>query len=190
MSTYSWMLFPTTATIATDIDAPMHALPHCDNMDDDTSRNIDNDDGDLKRPHGPVRHLKDRNVHKIYRSSTWTYSNTEHSKKARYFSQKSIEQFGGDPTNVIHHWSYVTQRVLQGTMEQLEYNYRKSRHRHQKVTFFGYLPESNIYNRWQDRERTKHRNRHRKPKKNIVQPLNQQEDTKNAKKHVWNKNTP
>ena len=42
--------FPTTATNTTDIDASMHTLPHCDNKDDYTSRNIDNDDGDLKRP--------------------------------------------------------------------------------------------------------------------------------------------
>ena len=135
--------------------------------------------------------FEDRNVHKMYTAVVLGHLQipNHHHNEERYFSQKSIEQFGGDPTNVVHHWSYVTQRALQGTMEQLEYNYRKSRHRHQKVTFFGFLPDSNIFNRWQDRERTKHRNRHRKT--HVVPPRStEHDDTKMKKsktKHVWNK---
>jgi 23S rRNA-/tRNA-specific pseudouridylate synthase len=75
--------------------------------------------------------------------------------KDSYFNQQTIEAYGGDVVHPDHMWSHVTHRALQITMEQMEYEYRKARQRHQKKTFNGFIPARNIFIRWQDRQRLK-----------------------------------
>jgi 23S rRNA-/tRNA-specific pseudouridylate synthase len=107
--------------------------------------------------------FEDRKVHKMYTAVVMGHIQIPHNES--YYNKKSIESIGNNPDDTIHHWSYVTKRMLEATMERLEYNYRKSRHRHHKVTFHGYLPESNIYARWQDQQRIIMSNKHPKTDK-------------------------
>jgi 23S rRNA-/tRNA-specific pseudouridylate synthase len=96
-------------------------------------------------------------------------------KKESYYNYQTIEMCDGDAYHQDHNWSYVTHRALQATMLQMEYDYRKARQRHHKVTFQGFLPAHNIFHRWQDRQRMK-----------LNRP-NQRQEYVGDKKRAWNK---
>ena len=172
------------STVARLCDVPDNELRPCHQLDYATS-------GVLliarsKRTAARARkEFEDRHVHKMYTAVVQghillpTPHHNNEGEGERYFTPTSIDQSGGDPTHEVHHWSYVTPRALQDTMEQLEYQYRKSRHRHDKVTFQGYLPARHVFQRWQDREKQTHQQLNRSP-------TGQGEERKRKKKHVSN----